>query len=251
MASLSTLSVFALLGALALPAAASAQAAASPATQSVAQATTSSSRSARTAATGADATQTAEALEIADKVQAVYDDVRDFSASFTQEYTSVSMASTRSSTGRVFFKKPGKMRWDYAGPNERYMISDGSQLWVYEPEFAQYYNQSLVDSQLPSALRFLMGEGNLKDEFAIRVRSKDAKKITLELVPKQRSSQFARLHFVIDAEAFHVIETTVFDALGNTNRLRFSDVKQNAGLPDSGFHFAPPAGTTRVEAPAN
>lgn len=251
MASLSSLSILALLGALSFPAAAKTAApnTAPAEVTTVAQANTASARPAR--APSAQAGQTAEALEIADKVQAVYDEVRDFSASFTQEYTSVSMGSTRSSTGRVFFKKPGKMRWDYAGPNERYMISDGSQLWVYEPEFAQYYNQSLVDSQLPSALRFLMGEGNLKDEFAIRVRSQDDKKITLELVPKQRSSQFARLHFVIDAQEFSVLETTVFDALGNTNRLRFDDIKQNVGLPDSGFHFAPPAGTTRVEGPAN
>ena len=203
------------------------------------------------AAQSAQAGQTPEALAIADKVQVVYDSVRDFTASFTQEYTSVSMGSTRSSQGQVFFKKPGKMRWDYAGPNERYMISDGEQLWVYEPEFAQYYNQSLEGSQLPSALRFLMGEGNLRDEFAIRIFKQDDEKITLELVPKQRSSQFARLHFVIDAEGFNVIETTVFDALGNRNRLSFQQVRQNVGLPDSGFQFSPPAGTTRVEAPGN
>lgn len=203
------------------------------------------------AAQSAQAGQTAEALEIADKVQAVYDSVRDFTASFTQEYTSVSMGSTRSSQGQVFFKKPGKMRWDYAGPNERYMISDGRQLWVYEPEFAQYYNQSLEGSQLPSALRFLMGEGNLRDEFAIRIFKQDDAKITLELVPKQRSSQFARLHFIIDAESFNVLETTVFDALGNRNRLIFQQVRQNVGLPDTGFQFSPPEGTTRVEAPGN
>lgn len=247
MASLSSLSILALLGALSFPAAPTA---ATSDVVTVAQADAATAKPAA-ARSSAQSGQTEEALAIADKVQKVYDEVRDFSASFTQEYTSVSMGSTRSSTGRVFFKKPGKMRWDYAGPNERYMISDGSQLWVYEPEFAQYYNQSLVDSQLPSALRFLMGEGNLKDEFAIRIRSQDDTKITLELVPKQRSSQFARLHFVVDAQGFNVLETTVFDALGNTNRLRFNDIKQNSGLPDSGFHFAPPAGTTRVEGPAN
>lgn len=226
-------------------------AAALVAASSLALASVQAVASAEPAAQSAQAGQTAEALEIADKVQEVYDNVRDFTASFTQEYTSVSMGSTRSSQGQVFFKKPGKMRWDYAGPNERYMISDGSQLWVYEPEFAQYYNQSLEGSQLPSALRFLMGEGNLRDEFAIRIFKQDDAKITLELVPKQRSSQFARLHFVIDAKDFNVIETTVFDALGNRNRLIFQQTRQNVGLPDSGFNFSPPAGTTRVEAPGN
>lgn len=195
--------------------------------------------------------QTEEALQIADKVQETYDNVQDFSAKFTQEYRSASMDSTRTSEGRVFFKKPGKMRWDYAQPDERYMISDGKSLWVYEPEFAQYYSEALESSQLPSALRFLMGEGNLRDEFAIRIRSQDNKKITLELVPKERSSQFSRLHFVVDAKDYNVLEVTVLDALGNTNTLRFQNVKQNAGLPDKGFDFTPPKGTTRVKAPSN
>lgn len=195
--------------------------------------------------------QTEEALQIADKVQETYDNVQDFSAKFTQEYRSASMDSTRTSEGRVFFKKPGKMRWDYAQPDERYMISDGKSLWVYEPEFAQYYSEALESSQLPSALRFLMGEGNLRDEFAIRIRSQNSKKITLELVPKERSSQFSRLHFVVDAKDYNVLEVTVLDALGNTNTLRFQNVKQNAGLPDKGFDFTPPKGTTRVKAPSN
>jgi len=195
--------------------------------------------------------QTEEALQIADKVQETYDNVQDFSAKFTQEYRSASMDSTRTSEGRVFFKKPGKMRWDYAKPDERYMISDGKSLWVYEPEFAQYYSEALEESQLPSALRFLMGKGNLRDEFAIRIRKQDSKKITLELVPKERSSQFSRLHFVVDAQDYNVLEVTVFDALGNTNTLRFQNVRQNAGLPDKGFDFTPPKGTTRVKAPSN
>lgn len=215
-----------------------------------AQTSPTTEKSARNAE-GGQKGQTEEALEIADKVQATYDKVQDFTARFTQEYTSVSMGSTRASEGRVFFKKPGKMRWDYAKPDERYMISDGKSLWVYEPEFAQYYSESLQESQLPSALRFLMGKGQLRDEFAIRIRTQDADKITLELVPKERSSQFSRLHFVVDDKTSTVLEITVFDALGNANRLRFHDVKQNSGLPDKGFDFEAPKGTTRVKAPSN
>lgn len=219
--------------------------AASPATTPAAAPVASSSAPARTAA------PSLSADEVAQRVQDHYNQVRDFSAEFTQEYRSASLASTRTSTGRVFFKKPGKMRWDYRGADERYLISDGSQLWVYEPQFAQYYAESLTDSQLPSALRFLMGEGNLAEDFNIRVREQNAQTITLELVPKVRSSQFARLRFIVDATTFEVKETTVYDTLGNTNRLIFSNTRQNSGLPDSGFTFTPPAGARRVEAPAN
>lgn len=211
----------------------------------------SPSTTAATNAAAATATSPLSADDVAKKVQDYYDGVRDFTAEFTQEYRSASLGSTRTSSGRVFFKKPGKMRWDYLGQDERYLISDGSQLWVYEPQFAQYYNQSLADSQLPSALRFLMGEGDLSEDFNIRLRSQNESVVELDLVPKVRNSQFSRLRFVVDAKTFQVKETTVSDALGNTNRLVFSNIRQNAGLPDSGFSFTPPSGARRVDAPAN
>ena len=237
MSFLSSLSVLALASSLlnASPVAA--------ATSPAAATTTAASTNAGDAALTAD--------EIVRRVQAYYDGIRDFSADFSQEYRSASLGTTRSSSGHVFFKKPGKMRWDYQGEDERYLISDGTQLWVYEPGFAQYYNQPLADSQLPSALRFLMGEGQLADDFNVRVRSQNRETIELELVPKVRNSQFSRLRFVVNATTFQVQETTIQDALGNTNRLVFSSVRQNVGLPDSGFSFSPPAGARRVEAPAN
>lgn len=187
--------------------------------------------------------------EVVERIQQVYDNVQDFSADFTQEYTSVSLGETRTSEGHVYFKKPGMMRWDYRTPTERYLISDGSNLWVYEPEFGQYYQQSLRDSQLPSALRFLMGEGELSEDFAVTLQEEQEDAILLELVPHQPTGQYARLQFVVSPASWQVVETTVFDSLGNTNRLVFSSVEQNSGLPDSGFNFTPPQGAVRIEAP--
>lgn len=189
--------------------------------------------------------------EVVERIQQVYDNVQDFSADFTQEYTSVSLGETRTSEGHVYFKKPGMMRWDYRTPTERYLISDGANLWVYEPEFGQYYQQSLRDSQLPSALRFLMGEGELSEDFAVTLQEEQDDAILLELVPHQPTGQYARLQFVVSPASWQVVETTVFDSLGNTNRLVFSSVEQNAGLPDSGFNFTPPQGAVRIEAPEN
>ena len=208
---------------------------------------------AQAAGAQAPASDTADGNEdvraVVDRVQEAYDQVTDFTANFTQEYTSVTLGETRTSRGRVFFKKPGMMRWDYNEPSQRFMISDGSTLWVYEPEFAQYYTESLTDSQLPSALRFLMGQGRLTEDFEVTIPERSSRRITLALVPRTPNSQFSMLHFVVDATSYQVRETVVFDALGNTNRLVFSSVRQNSGLPNTGFTFTPPRGATRVEGP--
>lgn len=195
--------------------------------------------------------QDERALSIAQDVQKVYDNIQDFSADFTQIYHSVSLDAERSSNGHVYFKKAGKMRWDYAKPNERYLISDGDTLWIYEPEFAQYYSQPLENAQLPSALRFLMGDGKLVDDFHIALKKENKKQATLELKPKKKNAQFSKLHFVVNLEDTKIVEVSVFDALGNINTLSFQKMQYNQKLPDSGFDFVPPKGTTRVKAPAN
>lgn len=192
---------------------------------------------------------TATLDRVVDRVQSYYDSVRDFVADFEQEYTSAAMGETRTSHGRVFFKKPGKMRWDYAAPTERYLISDGRQLWIYEPEYGQYFTESLSESQLPAALRFLMGEGDLRENFTISLGDARGGRTVLNLEPKVPNSQYARLRFVVDDETGAVEETVIFDAIGNQNRLKFTNARQNQGLPDSGFDFEPPSGAVQIEAP--
>ena len=45
----------------------------------------------------------------------------------------------------MWVAKPGKMRWDYAKPEKKYFISDGTTLWVYEEAAHQAIQQSLKD----------------------------------------------------------------------------------------------------------
>jgi len=183
------------------------------------------------------------------KIQELYDGASDYRASFHQAYRNEVLGDTRTSSGTVYFMKPGRMRWDYETPNQRYLISDGQMLWIYEPEFQQYYTQSLQDSELPAALRFLMGEGRLREDFAIRILEQGSEESRLELIPNVASSQYQKIQFLVRNENGQIRETLLFDALGNTNSLTFADMRVNQGLPVEGFRFEPPAGTSLIQAP--
>lgn len=183
-------------------------------------------------------------------MQQAYEGIRDFRADFTQEYTNQSLGDTDTSSGVVHFMRPGRMRWDYVQPTLRLFISDGSDLWIYEPTEAQYYTQSLADSDLPTALRFLMGDGDLARDFDVTLdASSTADRVVLILVPKESEGQYTRLRFVVDATTWFVTETTIYDPVGNTNRLRFQDRAFNVGYEAEDFTFSPPAGTTRIATP--
>lgn len=184
-------------------------------------------------------------------IQQFYADAQDLKAQFTQTYTFVIHDKTRVSAGTVFFKKPGKMRWDYKTPVAKLFVSDGETLWVYEPEHNQVFKRRLADAQLPVALSFMSGQGKLSETFdgeIVPTSKGDA--ITVALKPKKSEGHYRSLRLEVDPQTFAVRASTVVDPQGNTNRLVFADVKTNGGLPDAGFQFTPKAGVRIITGPA-
>lgn len=185
--------------------------------------------------------------DVARRVQKFYKKTSDYHADFEQTYTDVAAGAEKTSQGRVYFKKPGKMRWDYYTDDgkgrTKVLVSDGASFWIYEYEFKQVFKKCLADSQLPTSLKFLMGQGDLIKEFNISFADNStAKKPVLNLVPKVPTSKYTKLVFELNPKTFQVRQTTIFDPYGNSNQIEFSNAKINKNLPDSGFDFKPPKG---------
>jgi len=186
------------------------------------------------------------------RLQATYQDTADLQARFSQVYRYKVNGLERKSSGRVWVKKPGRMRWDYETPNRRHFISNGTTLWVYTPDTAQVYEEPLARSQAASALSFLLGQGDVEATFDHELLPPDETgNVRLELVPKAGSGQFRKVVLSLDPQAFRVVRSEVTDPVGNLNRLTFTELKVNQGLPESGFTFTPPPGTRVVKAPGD
>jgi outer membrane lipoprotein carrier protein len=200
------------------------------------------------AATIAPAAPALDAAGVMEGVQRFYQTTSDFKARFKQSFLNVAFNRTQVSEGRVFFKKPGKMRWDYDKPVPKLFVSDGQMLWVYEPQESQVFKRSLRSSQLPTALTFMSGTGRLGDEFTPKLLpSPTAGRLVLELTPKKNAGDYQSLRLEVDAASFAVVASTVVDPVGNLNTVTFSGFETNKGLPDKGFDFTPPAGVRVIE----
>jgi outer membrane lipoprotein carrier protein len=193
------------------------------------------------------------ALEVADRIQKSYDDTKDFKAAFQQEYFSQALGKTKSSSGYVYIKKPGKMRWDYKLPHPKHFVADGTALYVYDPELEQVMvDRSFSGSELTTAITFLWGKGRLRDEFSIafspRTDLGGPKHWVLEMIPKNKA-QLKKLTFVVERESFRVVETLMEDPGDNVNHIFFANIKVNSGLKDEAFKFTIPEGVEVIEAP--
>ena len=182
---------------------------------------------------------TDEARGYVDAVQKYYDGAKTYSAAFDQEYETVD-GVRKLSSGVVWFKKPGLMRWDYEKPEARFLLSDGQYFWSWEPVYRQYCKQNLGASQLPTALTFLAGEGRLEDDFHIKLGKVDGNQVQLDLTPVTPSLSFDKIRFEILMPTAKVYRATIYDAMGNFNRITFKSPEINAAMDDSNFRFSPP-----------
>ena len=81
----------------------------------------------------AQSTPGSSAQDLAQALQRRYDTIKDFSADFVHTYRGGVLRKEIVERGHLLVKKPGKMRWDYAAPNEKLFVSDGVKLYSYIP----------------------------------------------------------------------------------------------------------------------
>jgi outer membrane lipoprotein carrier protein len=195
---------------------------------------------------------------VASAVQAFYDQTRSVEAEFFQTYYSRIYDKYTRSQGSVKFAKPGRMRWDYAAPNGKVIVSDGKRLVMYEPgedasEPGQVFERAISDSELPQALAFLTGTGKLGDDFTFRLLDAAAQGFptghVLELLPKKPSPHYDRILFYVDADAKRaglVHRVLIVDSAGNRNRIDFKAPKFNRNIDVKTFAWQPPKNARKV-----
>ncbi len=190
------------------------------------------------------------------KVQQSYDAVEGFKARFVQEsmVKSWNAAQVLKAEGEVCFKKEGKMYWDYQQPTPQKIISNGKELWFYEPEDKQVTISKVgggLQSQISAGL--LNGSASLTRDFKVRLITSESEKnegrIVLELMPKTSQSPFNRVILKVDENNFQIYQTEIYDLFDNVTRITFSRVKINVNLPDSLFTFTPPKGVEILSPP--
>ncbi len=178
-------------------------------------------------------------------VQEEYERTQDIQAAFTQIAVIKSLSKPKESQGKVYFKKPGKMRWEYTSPDQQLLVSDGTTMWFYVAEDEQVIVQNAEDaygSRTP--ITFLSGMGKLQRDFYIKqLPSPESRSdYKLELLPKQPQPDVAKLILTVDSTTFRIVHTAVYDPYGNTTDVYLNDIQVNTGLPDEMFLFDIPEG---------
>ena len=194
------------------------------------------------------ATNSPQLKTLLDHLQKHYQQTNSFSAKF-KEVISPAGGANREREGTVYYRKPGLMRWEFSGEDQELIVSDGKQLYSFQPDLNQVIETPLAQAFRSSSFAaFMLGIGNVQRDFnASTPATSPSDGLThVALKPKNGGDL---VEMGLDPSTLNLRTLRLTDALGDVTHLTFSDFKTDTTLDDKLFAFIPPAGADIVKAP--
>jgi outer membrane lipoprotein carrier protein len=199
--------------------------------------------------------------------EARYRPARTLEATFLERYTENGTV-VRTEAGTAYFRRPGKMRWEYESPEKDLFLVDGKTAWFYVPgdrTVTRVPAKQSMDWRTPLAL--LAGEMKV---------SRVCARVELAATEKPEDKDHAMLHCVVrgaepdhlsreggaeasqrgepgDAVFFEIVRDTgelarllVRQSGGVQVEFRFENWRMDPPVPDSLFRFEVPLGVAIV-----
>ncbi len=187
--------------------------------------------------------------ELASKVDKHYNNLRSMRAQFTETYNGA--GTSRTESGTLWLKQPGKMRWEYAEPRKKLFVSDGKTAWFYVPgeQQARKAPVSKIDD-IRSPLRFLLGKTKLLKEFhelgfAPNIKPVIPGDLVMRGSPKGMEDRISLVILEVSPEG-RIDRIMLEEIDGALTEFRFTNEVENLQVADNLFKFEPPPGVEIV-----
>jgi outer membrane lipoprotein carrier protein len=186
--------------------------------------------------------------EVLQGVEQRYNRVRTLRLEFEQTYTS--QGRTRSESGSLCLRKPGRMRWDYAQPAGKTFVSDGDWLWFYSPFSNRVEKTRLKQSEdLRAPLAFLLGKLDFQRDFADFELHQEGEDSIVRAQPKSDRAPFTQVEFRVGPDNT-IRALTIRGADGSRQRFVFRNEQPGVPVSEAAFRYLPPRGVEVVEVSA-
>lgn len=185
----------------------------------------------------------AQAADIAATIQARYEKLRTFSATFEQTLTHKESGSVEKRQGNLLFQKPLLIRWQTDKPHEETLVVTSKEIWDYlaDEEIAYRYPLELVrDSR--TIIQVITGQAALTKDFDVKEAGQENGLAKLHLYPKEPAPQMVEALLWVEPSTGYIRRASIIDFYGNSNDVRFTQFKPDTSLKESDFTFTAPKG---------
>lgn len=166
-------------------------------------------------------------------LEAFYKNVDSLSAKFQQEQQDEDGNTLQQASGTFELSRPDRFRWEYTAPYKQVIVSDGDVFRFYDVDLAQVTIRSIDATLRATPALLLTGGAALEDAFNIVSAGQRDGMSWVKLTPRADDSDFQQVRLGLKDQVPSVMELD--DSLGQTTRIRFSDVELNPSIADARF----------------
>lgn len=163
---------------------------------------------------------------------------------FTQTTVGDQGATQRAQQGDFAFQRPGKFKWAVTLPYEQLVVSDGNQMFQYDPDLAQVTTRKVDQAIGTSPAAILFGSGDLEQAFEVTLLPARDGLEWLQATPRSADAGFARVDIGMNNNLPARVE--LLDSFGQMTRVDLSNIQANPSLSGAEFKFVPPQGVDVV-----
>ena len=187
----------------------------------------------------------AMAASAQEQLRAFVSTVTAATGSFSQYTVNTQGRTQPAQTGVFSFQRPGKFKWAVQKPYEQLVISDGKQVFQFDPDLAQVTERKVDAAIGTSPAAILFGSGSLEQSFVVTaLPSKDGID-WLRAKPRTADAGFSRVD--IGMKYNLPVRVELLDSFGQTTRVDLSGIVPNPKLGEGEFRFVAPKGVDVVK----
>lgn len=150
-------------------------------------------------------------------------------------------------SGDFAFQRPGQFKWQIEKPYEQLVLSDGKQLYQYDPDLNQLTQRGVDQAVGASPAAILFGSGDIDQNFDVTERPEAEGLQWLRASPKAKDAGFDYVD--IGFKSKQPVRIVLLDGFGQQTIIDLSQVQTNVSLDAKDFSFVPPANVDVVVLP--
>ena len=169
-----------------------------------------------------------------------------FTANFSQEVESISGDKIAQSAGRLAISKPNLANWHTTEPDELAIVSDGSNVWFYDPwiEQVSVYSLSAAIAKTPILLLTSQDEALWQQYTVVKESETDEATERFVIMSKDVNSQIKSLTLMFDLNngKSNLKQFSFLDATGQLSHITLTNFEDETIPEASLFQFNVPQG---------
>ncbi|MDN6179809.1 MAG: outer membrane lipoprotein chaperone LolA [Halomonas subglaciescola] len=189
------------------------------------------------------------ASDAAERLTERLDPLETYQAEFEQRILDSSGERLQYAQGEMWLSRPGMLRWEVDAPYSQTVVSDGDEVYLFDPDLEQVTVQNLDNRVTYTPALLLSGSANeLTENFDVSYEQDDGDDV-FTLVPVSPDTLFEQLSMTFDGDT--LTELWMTDSTGQRTAITFEAINQNTSIDAERFRFDIPDGTDviREQAP--